>query len=196
MAEQGALPGLPPAPDTRIVKRSLSREVAATHDGVTAQVIVGAWCDWTVEKFTALPPSDVIKRVARQVKQAIVDGRSQDSIKIGLALWTAEWVASNRTTPERLGSIIWNVETSRTEKGRRAHEETIVAAAPTSKSVARQTKTDAEVQAWLDSMDPVRTIETSNPHIPQLSTTPSAAQVRQARTDSEVDKWLNERRGH
>lgn len=95
-----------------------------TSDGVSAQQIISAWIDKLTENTGQVPiPTNVIKRLAKQVKSLISSGYEANQIKNGLTIWTVRWMDNPLLPPETLDRLTWKIVMDSSAEGRQYQEE-------------------------------------------------------------------------
>lgn len=95
-----------------------------TPDGDNAQQIIAAWITMLSENTEGLPvPSNVIKRLAKQVKSLISSRYETNQIKYGLSIWTVRWMDNPLLSPEALDRLTWKFVMDSSPEGRRFQEE-------------------------------------------------------------------------
>lgn len=111
------------SPKPRGRKRS-SAEVATTSTGENAQQIMGAWIDKMTQSTGGVPvPSNIVKRLAKQVKSLISSGYETNQIKNGLTIWTVRWMDNPMVAPEHLERLTWKLVMDSSPEGRQFQEE-------------------------------------------------------------------------
>lgn len=95
-----------------------------TSDGMNAQQIIAAWIDKLTESTGGVPiPSNVVKRLAKQVKSLIASGYTTNQIKNGLTIWTVRWMDNPLLSPESLDRLTWKLVMDSSPDGRRFQDE-------------------------------------------------------------------------